>query len=48
MFMTSKLVVTVPKQVEQEPQLLHGHPVYVKTRTLNIAENTTQFLFYFK
>ena len=37
----TKLVVTVPEQVEQEPQLLHDHPVHVKTQTLNIAENST-------
>ena len=34
-----KLVITVPTQVKQEPQLLHIHPVHGKT--LNIVENTT-------
>ena len=33
-----KLVVTVPTQEEQEPQLLHSHPVCDKTQTLNIVE----------
>ena len=28
----TKLVVTVPKQVEQEPQLLHNNPVHVKPK----------------
>ena len=34
-------VITVLKQVEQEPKPLQVHPVHVKTQTLNIAENTT-------
>ena len=33
-----KLVVTVPAQVKQEPQLLHSHPIHDKTQTLNIVE----------
>ena len=28
----------VPKQVNQEPQLLHQYPVHIKTQTLNITE----------
>ena len=36
-----KLVVMVPAQVKQEPQLLHGHTVQDKTQTLNIVENAT-------
>ena len=28
----------VPAQVKHEPQLLHVHPVHVKTQTLNIAK----------
>ena len=43
-FMPTKLVVTVEEQVNQEPQLLHGHLVLLKTQTLNIAENTTRKL----
>ena len=40
----TKLVIMVPEQVKQEPQLLHTNPVHVKTQTLNIAEDTTHKL----
>ena len=38
----TKLVITVPEQVKQEPQLLPANPAHVKTQTLNIAEKTTR------
>ena len=37
-----KLVVTVPTQAKQEPQLLHTDLTYTQAHTLNIAEHNTQ------